>query len=448
MSRHFITDQQTLSDLNLFGRSGMESILTLFNRTVTVKGAEVLEELLRYPLSDTNAINERSGIIRQFTASRFIFPFRSELFDVAEYYLSNTDERSRLSDREQGWSNRLANMFAADNEYKKIQKGIMALLEIWQVAWELVQGFKAGTAWEGERQAIAQLLGDQEMQLLLQTNYGKSITHEEIIKLDSLLRFRQRGLVLKLLQHLYYLDVCTAIAGVATEKKWSFANALPELPLTIKIEDVRHPALPDATPNSIAITANNNVIFLTGANMAGKSTLMKTLGIVMFLAHAGFPVPARKMEFSVLEGIYTSINLADNLGMGASHFYAEVLRVKKVARELSRGKHLFVLFDELFRGTNVKDAGEGTIAITKAFAGKRNAVFIISTHIVEAGAVLKEQCSNISFQYLPTRMNGNQPVYTYRLTEGITDDRHGMVIIQNEGILEILEKGQVKNSLL
>ena len=107
-------------------------------------------------------------------------------------------------------------------------------------------------------------------------------------------------------------------------------------------------------------------------------------------------------------------------------------------------KRLFVLFDEMFRGTNVKDAYEATIAITSAFAGKRSSLFVISTHIIEAGEVLGERCGNIRHQYLPTRMNGQVPEYTYTLETGITADRHGMVIIENEGILDILKNGKKK----
>jgi DNA mismatch repair ATPase MutS len=161
----------------------------------------------------------------------------------------------------------------------------------------------------------------------------------------------------------------------------------------------------------------------------------------------GFPVPAQKMEFSVRDGIYTSINLADNLGMGVSHFYAEVLRIKMMAKEISLSKNLFIIFDELFRGTNVKDAYEATIAITAAFAQKRNCMFVVSTHIMEAGEILQMRCANISFKYLPTLMKKNLPVYTYTLESGITADRHGMVIINNEGILDILKKGKIKRSL-
>src|SRR5258707_9726234 len=124
-------------------------------------------------------------------------------------------------------------------------------------------------------------------------------------------------------------------------------------------------------------------------------------------------------------------------------FLCRGVKVKKVAEELNRGRNLLVIFDELFRGTNVKDAYEATIAITEAFAQKRTSTFVISTHIIEAGEVLRQRCDNIGFLFLPTRMEGTRPVYTYQLERGITDDRHGMVIIRNEGILDILEKGNM-----
>jgi DNA mismatch repair ATPase MutS len=151
----------------------------------------------------------------------------------------------------------------------------------------------------------------------------------------------------------------------------------------------------------------------------------------------GFPVAAKEMKFSVKEGIYTSINVPDNLNMGYSHFYAEVLRVKDAAEQVSSGKSLVVIFDELFKGTNVKDAYDATLAVTAAFSEFRDCLFIISTHIIEAGEVLKQQ-DNLQMLYLPTIMNGNVPQYTYQLQQGISSDRHGMMIIENEGILEML----------
>lgn len=190
--------------------------------------------------------------------------------------------------------------------------------------------------------------------------------------------------------------------------------------------------------NTLSVNKDSNVIFLTGANMAGKSTFMKSISIAVYLAHMGFPVPAEELEFSVYEGMFTTINLPDNLNMGYSHFYSEVLRLKKVAQQMEQGTRLFIVFDELFRGTNVKDAYDATLAVSKAFAEVQDCTFVISTHIVEVGTALQECCKNIRFVYLPTLMDGVKPVYTYRLTEGITNDRHGMIIINNEKIIDII----------
>jgi DNA mismatch repair ATPase MutS len=133
--------------------------------------------------------------------------------------------------------------------------------------------------------------------------------------------------------------------------------------------------------------------------MAGKSRLMKAIGIAMYLAHMGFPIAAASISFSVREGIYSSINVVDNIGLGYSHFYAEVVRVKQAAEAAASGKRLLLMFDELFKGTNLKDAFDGTLAVTRAFAEYRDCLFIVSTHIIEVGEALKE-LPNIQFEYL------------------------------------------------
>jgi DNA mismatch repair ATPase MutS len=435
----FTTDQQTLEDLNIFGKQGVDSVYTLFNRTATRGGAVILEEWFRYPLADEKAINRRSGIIRYFAANRADFPFKTDLFDPAEQYLANTDERTKLVAGSQTLRDRMSGLVAEDTQYKTIYKGVTALMEILGSLRQFIATMD-DPAYQGEKEAFTMLLSDAALQPLLQETHKNRLPYERVAAYDLLLRFRHRDVTRKLLQHIYQLDTYISVAKVARDRGFVFAEALPKEQHIVHLEGVYHPHVHGAVPNTLDITPDSNLIFLTGANMAGKSTFMKSLGIALFLAHMGLPVPAAKMAFSVRDGIYTTINLPDDLGMGASHFYAEVLRVKKIARELSLSKSLFVIFDELFRGTNVKDAYEATIALTEAFAGRRDSMFVISTHIIEAGDVLRERCDNINFVYLPTRMQGDTPVYTYTLEKGITADRHGMVIINNEGILEILKQ--------
>jgi DNA mismatch repair protein MutS len=452
---HFTTDQQTLDDLGILGKRGEGSIYLIFNRTLTRGGAGLLEEMFRYPLPDAETINKRSGIIQYFAAIGAVFPFQSELFDIAEQYLHNTDERTKLVADGQTLGGKLTNLIGADAEYKTLYKGVMAVIEIIQVLRDFIDSIgpaavRAGSPaavaapYEADRAVIIQLLADAALDPILKEDPKRKLSYPRVADYDVLLRFRHRNAIKRILNHVYYLDVYMAVARVALERKFIFAQALPGEQLFLNLEGVYHPQLKDPVPNTLCMTRDSNVLFLTGANMAGKSTFMKSLGVALFLAHMGFPVPAVSMEFSALDGMYTTINLPDNLGTGASHFYAEVLRVKEVAKELSMSKRLFVLFDEMFRGTNVKDAYEATIAITSAFAGKRSSLFVISTHIIEAGEVLGERCGNIRHQYLPTHMNGQVPEYTYTLETGITADRHGMVIIENEGILDILKNGKKK----
>lgn len=444
----FTTDTQTLDDLNVFGKHGAGSIFSMFNRCTTRGGAAVLDEMLRYPMADMDRINRRAAIIQYFLSQDLAFPFPGILFDAIEPYLANQDERTRLSTQGVSLAQKLGNMVAPDAATTQLLKGIQALVELLRGCNHFFQNLSlpAGHGYEQERNAALNLLSASELKPLL-SNSQKPV-FDQLAAYDSLLRFRNRQDLQKLMQLLYRLDVYIAVAKVAKERGFAFATARPDTTVGIRLQHVYHAQVPNAVANSIHINAGGNVVFLTGANMAGKSTFMKALSTAIYLAHTGFPVAAKAMEFSVLDGIFTTINLPDNLGMGASHFYAEVMRVKKVANELALGKKLFIVFDELFRGTNVKDACEGTIAITKGFAHRNNSVFVISTHIIEAGPTLQEACPNIRFLYLPTRMNGHQPVYTYTLENGITDDRHGMVIIRNEGILNMLETGLLKTQTL
>lgn len=432
-----MTDKQTLNDLNIFGKGGGDTVYAIFNRTFTRGGSELLEEMFRNPLSEENAINARSTIIRSFAENEISFPYESEWFDAAEQYLQNTDERTRLSETDNTLSRKFNHLIAADTEYKAIEKSVVSLINILQSTKAFADIIRP---YYGEFAAIDALLNTAELQPLLQEHTKQKFSFARMAEYDKVLRFRQRENIKKLLGHIYLADVYLSVARTARDRKFVFPVALKREVQTVILEDFYHPSLTKPVTNSLSITPSSNIIFLTGANMAGKSTFMKALGITMYLAQMGFPVPASKMEFSVRDGIFTTINLPDNLSQGASHFYAEVLRIKTIARELSRDKYLFVIFDELFRGTNVKDAYEATIAITSGIARRQNCMFIVSTHIIEAGEVLKEKCDNINFVYLPTLMDGNKPVYTHKLASGITSDRHGMVIIKNEGILDILTR--------
>lgn len=444
----FRTDKQTLEDLNIFSKPGKDSVFNIYNHTHTSGGSAILEKLFLFPLDHMDAINNRSLTIQYFSQIKMVFPIKPADLDSAEIYLAMTDPRTRLSSEQQKFGRKFSNLISADGDYKLIVQGIASILEIVEklkVFLNNIRSAAQSTPYFDELQTIENLIGEERLTALLKNhNPGARLTYEEAVDFDGLIRFTILDQIKKILNYIYNLDVYMSIAKVAYARNYVFPIALDKNDHSIRLKQLYHPLVKNAKANDIEITPEKNVIFLTGANMAGKSTFMKSMGIAFYLAHIGLPVAAEKMEFSVRDGIYTTINLPDDLSSGNSHFYAEVLRVKKVAKELGDDKNLFVIFDELFRGTNVKDAYEGTIAITQAFAEKNNCMFVVSTHIIEAGAILGAQCPNINFVYLPTRMNGNIPVYTYKLETGITADRHGMIIINNERILEIIRSRKNK----
>lgn len=145
------------------------------------------------------------------------------------------------------------------------------------------------------------------------------------------------------------------------------------------------------------------------------------------------------MQTTVFNGLVTTINLPDNINSGLSHYYSEVKRVKDVAEMLLENKRMFVIFDELFRGTNVKDAFDGSSLIISELSGIKNSAFVISTHIVELAAEL-QGIANISFHYLETYFENQKPVFSYVLKEGVSTGALGMYIVRNEGIVELLKQ--------
>lgn len=438
----FVTDKQTLDDLNLTGKYRNSSVFNIFNQTKTAGGERLLEQMFRQPLTDAGAINRRSNIFRYFQGKVLQFPFNLEELATAENYLSGGVAAGKAGAAIQAVRRRILFLMGLKQEYDLVATGLVAAISVLRqlrsLVVSLLQQDPASPVAVALRQ-VQQFLESDSMKWLAQVNTDKPLSFIQTVQYDHLLRAAQRTEIEAALQLVYELDVNIAVAATAAGRGFSYANAIPAKEHKLDIEDGFHPAIEKAVPNSVHLDANSNMIFLTGANMAGKSTFMKAFGIAVYLGHMGFPVPAKSMVFSVKEGLFTSINVPDNLNMGYSHFYAEVLRVKNIAQAVSAPQNLVIIFDELFKGTNVKDAYDATLAVAKAFGDHRNCFFIISTHIVEVGAELQQQTSNTKYYFMPTAMQGSKPVYTYKAQQGISSDRHGMMIIRNEKILEILE---------
>lgn len=441
----FITDQQTLNDLNLLGKHRRGSIFSLFCKVHTTGGERLLEQLFRNPLTDAGAINERSGLFRYFAGLGLVFPLSGAQVEAMESYLESQGHGNWPAAVWQSLRAKAMAMLVRDETYGLLREGLLAAVNGLYVLYVFLRELAVRDPmgpYAGRVKAAMAVLEDRRLAAVLGDDRAEDWSLLTAARYDHLLRTRLRTGLESVRNMLSELDVFIGVGNLAHANGWSYPRALSPTDSIVRIEGLKHPAVPHAVGNSILLEKGLNMLFLTGANMAGKSTFMKAFGASVYLAHMGFPVAAAEMAFSVRDGLFTSINVADDLGQGHSHFYAEVLRVKKVAQAVSEGKRLVVLFDELFKGTNVKDAYDGTLAVTDAFSRYRCCAFIISTHIVEAGETLRKRRDNLRFGYLPTVLENGRPRYRYVLQEGIAADRVGMMIIENEGILEIIKKSK------
>ena len=434
----FIIDRQTLTDLGIMSVTHGRAVVSLFGPARTAAGDAKLRDMICSPLDDCARIDSRASMIEYFAQHGTEFPFEGEWFDTALAYISDEDSRQRSSlttgSGLRGWLARLMN---ADTGYAAVLSGARSMARIARASRTFLDSVSSDVT--GLKAALPDMRKASE-ELCALFPEGEKWSFSKLVAIDAALHGPLGQRALSLLDFLGTTDACISVAQASRKLGFHRAEVLEDGSNTLEINGLRHPLLEKGVPNDISLGGQRgNVLFLTWANMAGKSTLMKALGIAVYLAHTGFPVPAESMKISLRDGICTAINLPDDISRGYSHFYSEVRRLKRVAMLVGSGRRMLVIFDELFRGTNVKDAYDGTLEVVKRFARIPGSIFLVSTHIVEVAEALGKSSDNISYRYLPTVMHGSVPEYTYRLEEGVTSDRHGRLIIRNEGLLDILE---------
>lgn len=437
---NFETDKQTLEDLNILGRYKTGSIFNMYDGIVTRGGERILENMFSNPLTDVKDINDRSSIFAFFKDQAFVFPFSHEEFDSVDQYISKGGGINPIMNVLDIVKLKAMKVVTNSVDYDLLNQRVALTIDfIRRSNVFFIDMFKqvGNHSFRSEVERGKTLLEDEELSVLIEKN-EQNLSLIDLLKFDHTMRIKKSKKLSELLKILSLIDVYIVVGTISRTKNLYCAKAYQDSETLFEVKNLRHPRIENAVGNDFIISKDKNLFFLTGANMAGKSTLMKSFGIAVYMAHMGFPVAADKMEFVVRDGIYTSINVPDDISKGYSHFYAEVLRVKTVAIEVSKAKKLLIIFDELFKGTNVKDAYDATLAVTEALAKKRNCAYMVSTHIIEVGTELGERCNNVFFSYLPTIMDGKEPRYTFRLEKGITSDKHGMIIINNEKILEII----------
>lgn len=196
--------------------------------------------------------------------------------------------------------------------------------------------------------------------------------------------------------------------------------------------DVAHPFIPEKVRvgNSIAFS-NDGIMILTGSNMSGKSTFLRTIGINFVLAQSGMPVCAKSAHLSV-KNIVVSMRMSDSLADQKSYFFAEILRLKNIIDGLN--EQTFLLLDELLRGTNSDDKRQGTIGLLHSLRLK-NAQGILATHDLEVCAVSNEFSTYFRNACFEVDMEEDQLHFDYTLRDGICKNKNASYLLKKYGII-------------
>jgi len=157
-----------------------------------------------------------------------------------------------------------------------------------------------------------------------------------------------------------------------------------------QIKNFYHPLVINSVKNTIELGSDENVFLLTGPNMSGKSTLVRAIGLCVYLAHVGLGVPATNCEIPYFDFISVSINLKDDIRSGYSHFMTEIQNLKSVLLKANNNKKCFAIFDELFKGTNIDDAQDITITTLNGLSNLKGSFFFISTHLIQLESQIKK----------------------------------------------------------
>lgn len=201
----------------------------------------------------------------------------------------------------------------------------------------------------------------------------------------------------------------------------------------IEAVEVGHPLIAGkARVNNPVNIKNGQFLIVTGANMAGKSTYLRTIGMNLILAMCGAPVCANLFRFKPVR-IYTSIHTSDSLAKNESYFYSELKRLKMIIDELQSGSELFIILDEILRGTNSKDKHAGSEALLKQLIRLKTSG-IIATHDVDLGRLQETFPEQIVNRCFEGGIDGDRLDFSYQLKEGISKNMNATILMREMGI--------------
>ena len=216
--------------------------------------------------------------------------------------------------------------------------------------------------------------------------------------------------------------------------EWCFALINEGDRYTLIAEDIGHPLIPSQVRvnNDYSMNDEFKINIITGSNMAGKSTFLRTLGINTVLALCGAPSCARKMEVSRML-VFTYMRIRDSLNESTSTFKAELDRLQSLIKMLDSSEKVYFLIDEMLRGTNSVDKYLGSKAVIEKLIAQ-NAVGIVATHDLQIAELEQKYPDYIRNYYFDIQLEGEEMNFDYKLKAGACKTFNASLLLKKIGI--------------
>jgi len=230
-------------------------------------------------------------------------------------------------------------------------------------------------------------------------------------------------------------DAFVSLANYAANQSQFVYPEVVENDFVYSAKELGHPLLESSKRicNDFEITGWSKVMIITGANMAGKSTFLRTVGINLLLACTGAPVCAAKLKFTPVL-LYTNMRTTDSLQKEESYFFAELKRIKRVLDLLEQGIPVFVILDEMLKGTNSVDKLNGSKALVEKLT-RLKSVSLVATHDLKLSEMEYEIPGKVENRCFEIRIVNDEMIFDYKLTRGITQTMNATFLMRKMGII-------------
>lgn len=210
---------------------------------------------------------------------------------------------------------------------------------------------------------------------------------------------------------------------------------LTEKPFYFLATQMGHPLMPvsQCVKNDATIPSRPFFLIITGANMAGKSTYLRTIGVNYLLACVGAPVCCERLKLHPNQ-LITSLRTSDSLSDNESYFFAELKRLKRIIDLLNQGQQLFIILDEILKGTNSMDKQKGSFDLIRQFM-QMKANGIIATHDLLLGSLIKQFPEEIRNYCFEADIKDNELTFSYKLREGVAQNMNACFLMKKMGII-------------